>query len=103
MVNALQTLFQDIADAIRTKTGDTAIMKPSEFPDRIAEIALGGNESDFDALDASLKCFTYRINAENMTIEICSILYDDIYADTGSYDVTIPDTLGGYNVIIRCE
>lgn len=38
MSNALKILFQDIADAIRSKTGDTATMNPTEFPDRIAAI-----------------------------------------------------------------
>lgn len=38
MSNALKILFQDIADAIRSKTGDSATMNPTEFPDRIAAI-----------------------------------------------------------------
>lgn len=63
----------------------------------------GGGGSDFDASDELLKYFTYQLNAENMTIVIFSVLYDAIYEDTGSYDVTIPDTLGGYHVIIRSE
>lgn len=62
-----------------------------------------GGGSDFDASDEMLKYFTYQLNAENMTIVIFSVLYDAIYEDTGSYDVTIPDTLGGYHVIIRSE
>lgn len=40
--NVLGTLFQDIADAIREKTGNTATMKPAEFPDKIAAIETGG-------------------------------------------------------------
>ena len=38
MANALGTLFGDIAGAIREKTGDTAKMKPAEFPEKIAAI-----------------------------------------------------------------
>ncbi|MBR2622585.1 MAG: hypothetical protein IKC97_09500 [Clostridia bacterium] len=42
MSNVLGTLFGQIADAIRGKTGDTVTMKPAEFPDKIAAIETGG-------------------------------------------------------------
>lgn len=42
MANVLGTLFQDIADAIRAKTGDTAAMKPADFPQAISAITGGG-------------------------------------------------------------
>lgn len=42
MANALGTLFQNIAAAIRAKTGETGSMKPSEFPEKIASIETGG-------------------------------------------------------------
>lgn len=45
MANALGTLFGDIAGAIREKTGDTATMKPAEFPEKIAAIEAGGGGS----------------------------------------------------------
>lgn len=38
MANVLSEIFQNIADAIRGKTGDTATMKPSEFSAKILEI-----------------------------------------------------------------
>lgn len=41
MANALGTLFQDIANAIRSKTGETGSMKPIEFPDKIISIEAG--------------------------------------------------------------
>lgn len=40
--NVLGTLFGDIANAIRSKTGDTAKMKPIDFPTKILEIEVGG-------------------------------------------------------------
>lgn len=40
--NVLGVLFQDIANAIRTKTGGTGTMKPAEFPAEIASIVTGG-------------------------------------------------------------
>ena len=42
MANALGTLFGDIATAISEKTGDTATMKPAQFPEKIAAIEAGG-------------------------------------------------------------
>lgn len=42
MANVLGELFGDIASAIREKTGDTATMKPAEFPDKISAIEVGG-------------------------------------------------------------
>jgi hypothetical protein len=43
--NVLGTLFGDIANAIRSKTGDTAKMKPIDFPTKILEIEVGGGGS----------------------------------------------------------
>lgn len=42
MANALGTLFGDIANAIREKTGETGTMKPAEFPEKISGIETGG-------------------------------------------------------------
>ena len=42
MANVLGELFGDIANAIREKTGDTATMKPAEFPSKINGIEVGG-------------------------------------------------------------
>lgn len=42
MANVLGNLFHDIADAIRSKTGDTGTMKPAQFPEKIASITGGG-------------------------------------------------------------
>ena len=43
MANALGTLFQNIASAIRAKTGETGTMKPAEFPTQIASIEVGSS------------------------------------------------------------
>lgn len=45
--NVLGVLFGDIADAIRSKTGETATMKPAEFPEKIngIEVGTGGASS----------------------------------------------------------
>lgn len=44
MANVLGTLFQDIADAIRTKTGGTGTMAPADFPGEILSITGGSAE-----------------------------------------------------------
>ena len=50
MSNVLGELFGDIADAIREKTGDTATMKPAEFPDKISGIDSASGGTEIDAL-----------------------------------------------------
>jgi hypothetical protein len=47
--NVLSTLFNNIADAIRAKTGSTAMMKPAEFLKQIRNInSSNGDNSDND-------------------------------------------------------
>ena len=41
MANSLGTLFSDIANAIRSKTGSTAKMSPNDFPIHINSIVVG--------------------------------------------------------------
>ena len=45
MANVLGELFQDIADAIRSKTGSTDTLKPNQFPEAIEGITTGGGTS----------------------------------------------------------
>lgn len=49
--NVLGVLFGDIADAIRGKTGDTATMKPAEFPAKIEAIETGGGDASLEEID----------------------------------------------------
>ena len=60
----------------------------------------GGGGGDFDTTDENLKYFTYQVDGETKQIFLHSILYADLYAATGSYDVTIPNKIGGYDVVI---
>lgn len=50
MANVLGELFSDIAQAIRGKTGDTATMKPAEFPAKIMSISQGVDTVEIDSL-----------------------------------------------------
>lgn len=46
MANVLSELFGNIAEAIRSKTGDEGKMKPIEFPEKIRAISGGGGSAD---------------------------------------------------------
>lgn len=50
--------------------------------------------------DALLQYVGYNINKEKNTITICKIFYDWLYEETGCCDITIPDTIGGYQVVL---
>lgn len=54
MANVLGELFQNIANAIRSKTDSTAKLKPIDFASAISSIKVGGTSTDAidDALDA---------------------------------------------------
>ncbi len=54
MANVLGELFQDIADAIRSKTGSTDTLKPNQFPAAIEGITTGGGSS------ADVRYVTFR-------------------------------------------
>lgn len=46
MANALANLFTDIADSIRSKTGSTEKLSPSEFASQIDNISVGGGGAE---------------------------------------------------------
>ena len=48
MDNVLKQFFTDIGEAIRSKTGDTAKIKPSQFPLKIREIPQSGGSAGTD-------------------------------------------------------
>ena len=48
-MSELTTLFQNTADAIRSKTGDTATMQASQFPAKIRGISVGISQDEADA------------------------------------------------------
>lgn len=54
MANVLGELFQNIADAIRSKTGSTDKLKPNQFPEAIEGITTGGGSS------ADVRYVTFR-------------------------------------------
>ena len=48
-MSELTTLFKNTADAIRSKTGDTATMQASQFPAKIQGISVGISQDEADA------------------------------------------------------
>lgn len=61
MANVLGELFRNIAAAIREKTGDTATMKPADFPEKISNIEAGGG-------GAKIAVGTYEASTSKQTI-----------------------------------
>lgn len=68
------------------------------------DVEIAGIEGAFEGggveLESFLKYFQCRIDPDERTITLYSIHYDLLYEDTGSYDVTIPNTMCGCQVII---
>ena len=64
---------------------------------------VGTFEGGSSELEDALRYFQCRIDPVERTITLYSIRYDLIYADTGIYDVTIPNTMCGFQVIISAS
>lgn len=71
MANALATLFTDIANSIRNKTGSTDKMSPSEFPSQIDSIQGGGG-----GVPTGYKTVTFK-NGDNVLFERLVLSGDD--------------------------
>ena len=86
--NVLGSLFGDIADAIRAKTGGTGTMKPNEFPDKIAAIEVGGGGS-FQMKTGNLKATATKATVNHNLGVVPDIIF-----------VTIQDISdGGYGLL----
>ena len=65
----------------------------------VGESEGGGGGPDDDVL----RFLGYNINKEENAIVVCRIFYDRLYSITGSYDISIPDTIGGYQVVLMAN
>lgn len=74
MANVLADLFQDIADAIRAKTGSTDKMAPASFPDEIGAISAGSG--DVSGVNAALDAINGElIGAKTVTFMVEGKVY----------------------------
>ena len=88
-----ESILQGWADTIREKTGGTEKMLPSE----LLTITQGmGYGVGFDGSDPNLQNFVYQIDTTNRQVILYGVL------DSAS-DIEIPDTMGGYAVVINSE
>lgn len=62
-----------------------------------------GAEDTGGGLEEAIKYFKCQIRPDEGIVRLFGIFYDLLYADTGSYEVTIPNTLGGMQVVIVAE
>lgn len=81
------------------------IQKPEGLlPENIAEgVEIGGVVGTFvggDLDDPNLKYFSYSIDGDEAETNITGIQYAKLYASNGSYDVTVPEKLFGFPVVI---
>lgn len=77
MANVLGELFQDIADAIRGKTGETGTMKPIDFPSAIQGIEAGSDITLIDNVDITLDFsngIQFVVAAEGYAVKGATIL-----------------------------
>lgn len=107
MSNALSTLFTDIANAIRNKTGEpsTATMKPAEFPQKITNINI--------TVDATLETLETTENGtftpsegvdgfSSVTVDVKPVLSELSVTENGTY--TPNDGIDGFsNVIVSVK
>lgn len=88
-----------------------SIAKPSNLAsENIAEgveiAGVVGNLVSGGGLNISgdlLKYVIYQLDMENKEIVIYSILWSQLYADTGSYNLNIPGKLGEFQVVLVSE
>lgn len=107
MANALSTLFTDIANAIRAKTGEpsTATMKPAEFPQKITDIDITV-DAVLETLEATENgTFTPSEGADgfsSVTVDVKPILSELNVTKNGVY--TPNDGVDGFsNVVVSVK
>lgn len=102
MANVLGELFKDIADAIREKSGDTATMKPIDFPANIKAIeAGGGGESE----DDRVKYVTFMDGTNSTIVPAQQRLFTDSTNSNGTIfsNVAITDIGMGMVHLLNSE
>lgn len=77
------------------------ILEGVEIAGVVGEMTAGSGDG-FDFSADPLSYTSYSVDSSTSTVFLCSLLYDVLFNSTGSYDVTIPDTVNDYSICIRC-
>lgn len=80
---SLGDLFTDIADAIRTKTGEEGTMKPADFATKIESISVGGGSSE-------LVGYVTFMNGETELYKMPVLIGDDCKDPISHGDISTP-------------
>ena len=91
-MSELTTLFQNTADAIRSKTGDTAAMQASQFPAKIQGINVGISQDEADARYLQLAGGTM-----SGSLTLSGAPTSDLQAATKKY---VDDAVGGATLVL---
>lgn len=95
MANVLGALFQDIADAIRVRSGETGKIKPADFPDKIAAIETGGGGGG-----ATITEFLPTTTATNQYFELFGAFAMTVFIDEDTYNAWEENS---EPVVVECD
>ena len=93
---SLKSLFSDIADAIRTKTGSTALIVADDFPTEISNIHSGGSATE----DLLWTNPDPTVEFAAQTVTLSGDLSDYEYVKVG-YGISRVDTVERFDIVYR--
>ena len=84
----------EIADAIRERLGSLDPISVKNMSSAICDISSG------EGFTRNMQYFKCGFDLDTNEVILYGVLYDKLYQDTGSYDIDVPDTILGFNVVI---
>lgn len=103
-IQSVKEKIQGLIEKSNNTTGESAADLNSAVDFLIDGYGHGteGGVIEFDPTDPGLKYFSYILDLKRKEVILCSVAWGKYKEDTGSYDnLIIPDTLGGFNVVIN--
>lgn len=91
-----------IADAIRSKTNKDDTILVSDLATEISNINING-WNDVPLNEDIFKYTTYRIDDKKKEIIIYGILYTPLYQITKNFNITVPDKIGEYQIVLNSK
>ena len=86
MANVLGELFGEIAESIRSKTGDTATMKPAQFPEKISAIKTPSSILPLSIAENGTYTAPAGVDGYNpIVVEVDPVLQDKTITENGEY------------------